>query len=151
MFMVSFLWRHFHGSNLTIFFCYYPLLPFSLSPSDNPSPEKEKMIPDEKQGVLPKIPHKGVFQPRLYQTPGILDVVPGCGFRDIVIFLAVDSVLVTCVGRVTSRPVTTDCRKREIKLTLIFRVLTFSLMPCGAKTLIRCRAPKIRERKAPRA
>lgn len=55
------------------------------------------MIPDEEQRILPEIPHKGVLQPRLYQTPGILGVVPGCGFRDIAIFLSVDPVFVTYV------------------------------------------------------
>lgn len=93
------------------------------------------MIPDEEQGVLPEIPHKGILQPRLYQTPGILDLVPGCDFRDIVVFLAVDSVLVTCVGRGASRPVTTDFRKREIEFTHIFRVLTIFIGVVWSKNI----------------
>lgn len=93
------------------------------------------MVPDEEQGVLPEIPHKGVLQPSLYQTPGILDVVPGRGFRDIVIFLSVDPVLVTCVGGLTLRPATADfLEKRGMDLINAFRVLAIFCSVSCAKT-----------------
>lgn len=89
------------------------------------------MVPDEEQGVLPEVPHKGVLQPSLYQTPGILDVVPGRGFRGIVIFLSVDPVFVTCVGGLTLRPATADfLEKREIHLINAFLVLTIMFFRC---------------------